>query len=386
MTSNTDEGYSLRLPLALTLFAILERILLIPTSLLKINPYSQNDAPGYELTAQVLANSYFRGTIEFARELFIYKVWGAILSPFYALPGPSRIYSRVAIALLGGFIVWNFYWIVRHHASRQAAVLSVLPFLTFPSLVLIHASLHREAVVLAGILFGARTLAAPQPRLSRFQRLSIVVACLLVLRLFRPDNLPVYLAALGAGVITHLYMHGDRRKAIGLCATGTASVVGAFVLDIPSRVLSRLAMIRVSRAHGDSVHFADVTPSTVVEAISYSWVGMGYFLFAPFPWMVESMADFVVGVEGLITILYFAFAILGFRVVCHRSPPVAVSLAVYVLFGAFFYGLVETNFGAAVRHRQMFTWVLFALGGIGLSSMVSFRLRHSEHEQPNTVS
>ena len=82
--------------------------------------------------------------------------------------------------------------------------------------------------------------------------------------------------------------------------------------------------------------------------------------------MVHTPADAIVAVEALGNVMLAVAALWGIKYAFRRSPPLTVSLLVGFLAASFLYGIVDPNVGIAVRHRQMFIWIVYLIGAIGL--------------------
>jgi hypothetical protein len=187
--------------------------------------------------------------------------------------------------------------------------------------------------------------------------------------ILRTDNFPVYILAIAAAIITR-YWHARLAKIF----LGTG-VLGSVIIgeQIISTVLRRFNTLRSRRARGRTEYLGWVRFDNLVEMVVFSWIGVAYFLFTPYPWMIETFADVPVAIEAAINLGYTVAAIWGFRTLLHRNTPIAVGLAVGLLLGVGLYGFGTVNYGTAVRHRPMFLWVIFIFGAIGISSKFQFR-------------
>ena len=112
----------------------------------------------------------------------------------------------------------------------------------------------------------------------------------------------------------------DRDGPIG--PNSTLSPV-AFALSLPliRDGIEFLAYTREVRASGRAVYLPDLIPQTVPELIAFSWVGAAYFLYAPFPWMIETIPDLLVAMEGIINIAFTVAAMWGIRSLGQKTPP-----------------------------------------------------------------
>ncbi|WP_224333820.1 hypothetical protein [Haloprofundus halobius] len=299
-------------------------------------------------------------------------VWGVMLSPFWFLPGPSALYARVGIAFLGAAAVYNVVLLGIQLHSRRAGIVAGVPLAVLPSLVLVHASLLREAVVLFALTSVVRLWLAPPRRLRQTVRVALAVALLLVATALRIENVPFYALVVGVGIVATL-LERERVPYPSLAVPAVGIVGGLVAASQLPRVTRYLTEIRDARARGRAVYLADALPANGLELIAFSWVAAAYFLFAPFPWMVSTPADLVGMAEGLVTLGFAVASIWGVRSAGRVAPAATVTLLVGLLVGATLYGLANANYGTTIRQRQMFTWVLYLFGGIGVCE--HFRIR-----------
>jgi 4-amino-4-deoxy-L-arabinose transferase-like glycosyltransferase len=290
------------------------------------------------------------------------------------LPGPSGFYARLGNALLGAFAIYNVYLIARYYHSQQAGIIAAIPLIFYPSIVAVQTTLLREAMVLFGITTAARLVILSSSQRSRLLTWVIAGGLLHVALLLRSDNIIIYAAAIATGLAVYAATQGYlTRRTVGICLV--ASPI-AFVLSLPviQDGIEYLTRIRELRASGRTVYLQEIIPQTVPEFAAFSWVGAAYFLYAPFPWMVTTIPDLLVSVEGLISIGFTIAAVWGIRSSEQNNVPATIGLIVGLLIAVVLYGVGTVNYGTGMRHRQMFTWVIYLFGGIGLSERVRFKV------------
>jgi len=354
------------------------------TTLTTLNPDSRADAVAFARVANTIAENLMQGQLTTPGEGYIYDLWGSFLAPFWLLPGPSGLYARLGNALLAAFAIYNVYLIARTYHSHQAGVLAALPMIFYPSFVAVHSTVLREAIVLFGITTAARLLTVSSRYYSRRLTYPLAGGTLYVAYIMRADNGVIYAVAIVAALTAYAIgrtSNPSRPAAIGTVLSVAGSVFAwPFVRD----GVERLAQIRNARAFGRAVYLPDVIPQTVLELLAFSWIGAGYFLYAPFPWMVNTGPDLLVSIEGIFNIGFTVAAVWGVHWLARRELPITVGLFVGLLVAVTLYGVGTANYGTGMRHRQMFLWVVFLFGAIGLSEWVSFRipaLRHRERTQ-----
>ena len=356
------------------------------TTVTTLNPDSTADAVGFGNNAGAIARGilegdpylYVNGSVGLAQFLFpfassdIYSVWGTFLAPFWLLPGPSGFYARLGNAFLGAFAIYNVYLIARHYHSHHAGVVASVPMIFYPSFVAVHSTLLREAIVLFGITTAVRLLILPRRRHSKWPFYALAAGLIHIALLLRTDNVVIYFAAISAAITVHLIKSGSvSKQAVGF---GLALSPVVFLLSLPlvRDGIAFLARTRTLRARGRAVYLPEVVPRTIVELVAFSWVGAAYFLYTPFPWMVETIPDLLVGVEGLVNIVFTVAAVCGVRSLDRKHQYAIVGLLVGLAVAIVLYGVGTVNYGTGIRHRQMFIWVIFLFGGIGISEHVRF--------------
>lgn len=346
------------------------------TTVTGLNVFAQSDVITFAENAALFADQIGSGHIPAGNLRSVTYTWPLTLSVFWFLPGPSWVYARVFVALLGGLAIYNVFVIIRYHHSAQAGVVAVLPMIVLPSYVFVHGSILRETVILLGFTSVVRILFVGEREHRTLEKFAAVVVILAVITLFRIPNLFVYVALLAtAGIVA------GRNVTIGKPGTVAAAVAGmgvsgAFLLSrfaSGRAVVAYIANQRDSRAHGEAAYLADVVPDSALELVAFSWIGAVYFLFAPFPWMITEPVWIVAGMESLVNLVYVLFAIFGFRYLYQRTKPFTLALAVGFIVAVLMYGLIEGNVGPAIRHRQQFAWIAYAFGAVGMVESVAIR-------------
>jgi hypothetical protein len=108
--------------------------------------------------------------------------------------------------------------------------------------------------------------------------------------------------------------------------------------------------------------------STLQGALRYLPVGLAFFLFAPFPWAIESVLQLATLPEVLLWYALVPFTVLGLRDLRHRQYSAGLLLVGVLAIVVSSYALVEGNFGTAYRHRSQVLPLFFVFAGRGLAS------------------
>lgn len=334
-----------------------------------LNVFAQSDVTRFAANAEFMAGELIAGRFPAGRLLDITYTWPLALSVFWIVPGPNWLYARIFLSGIGAVAIYNVYLIGRYYHSPEAGLLASLPMIAYPSFVLVHASILREAVVLFGLTTAMRLLFVGGAQRHQSRRVAGAAVLLGIVTILRAPNLFIYVAMLAtAALATGTTISVDRSgMVLATVLGGISSVVFlASRFEGPGQVVSYVSSQRAARAHGDAVYLADIVPGTVFEMVAFSWIGAGYFLFVPFPWMISSPAWMIASLEGLGNFVYVLFSLQGFRYLFHRAKPMALTLSVGAVLAVLMYGLIEGNVGPAVRHRQQFVWIVYLFGAIGM--------------------
>jgi hypothetical protein len=348
-------------------------IAVVLTSLFGINPESEHDAVVFASTADAIAAGVFQGQFLLPGPSSVHNLWGLFLAPYWLLPGPSLFYARVGNAVLGAFAIYNVYIIARYYHSHHAGVFATLPMIFYPSFVAVHSTVLREAIVLFGITTAVRLVIVPSQKRSRVFTYAVAIALLALAYIHRPDNAIIYWVGFGAGITAYAIEANYISKRHLLAPLAVSPLALYFIIPYIRRGVAFLARIRDLRASGRTMYLADVVPQTIPEFLAFSFIGAAYFLYAPFPWMIETAADLLVSFEGLVSLVFTIASIWGIRSLIHRNAPAAVGLLGGFAVAVVLYGVGTVNFGTGMRHRQMFLWVLFLFGGIGLAQQIRIK-------------
>ena len=343
------------------------------TTVSGLNPESGTDTSGFAFTAEYIANGLIQGQLIFPSVSTTYKTWGLFLSPFWLLPGPSGLYARVGNALLGALAIYNVYTIARYYHSNQAAIIAVAPLILYPSIIAVHTTLLREAIILFGITTAVRLIIIPPQGRFRLLNYGIGFTVLYIAYIQRPDNYPIYIVAFSVGLLAYAFESGYvSKRAIGAMAMFSPLFIILSWSFIQSG-LEYLSYIRDVRGGGRTDYLLTVIPQTLPELTAFSWIGAAYFLYTPFPWMIETIPDLLVSIESLVTMGFSIAAVWGIRTLARKNKPVTIALITGLVLAIVFYGVGTVNYGTGMRHRQMFTWIIFLFGGIGIAEHVNFR-------------
>ena len=302
------------------------------------------------------------------------EMWPFLLSPFWLLPGPSQLYATVFLIIISTIAVYNVYVIAQYYHSHTAGVFAILPIALMPNYVVVHASLLRDGVVLFCLIAAVRYLAIPdRPMIRRVAYSGLLLAFSIDLRDY---NLFVITPTVGVLVIFYLYSN-DGKERVASILTMLLSIVAILYSKSIREFIEAEAISVAGRrsygARGRTAYLPEPIPESLLEVLQLSPVTTIYFLYTPFPWMIEHVFDLVGFIESTIYLFYTILMLYGVRYMLQKNHWVTLGIILGFILGIVMWGLGSANVGQAARHRQMFVWVICLFGGIGLAHLVNLK-------------
>ena len=87
-----------------------------------------------------------------------------------------------------------------------------------------------------------------------------------------------------------------------------------------------------------------------------------YYLFAPFPWQVDSLTGLYAGTESIMRMILIYFSVKQWRK-AYGSQRWLLSLMLTLYFSmTFMWALGTTNYGIAMRHHMLSWWIIVIVG------------------------
>ena len=108
---------------------------------------------------------------------------------------------------------------------------------------------------------------------------------------------------------------------------------------------------------------------------------MGYYLFSPFPWQVNTVLDLFAAGESLLRLILILFSIRLWRKSSGFQRKVFGFLLILYFTMTILWAAGTTNYGTAIRHHMVNYWIIALIGGSGLSIFVS-RVSRTMLNQP----
>lgn len=333
--------------------------------------YFAPDAVYYQLSGQALLDYWADPT---ATASMIQWLGSTDSRPFYSLVNAGMLVltddPRWAMSLINTLVCLVVGWVVGKvaqdtygpRAGRTAFLLTIF----FPSLLVWSSMNIREVwsyLVIALLLLSAlRIRRSFDPR-----SLLLLLLCLVWMHSIRPYLVPLLV---GAVLMSYVVV---RVRQLPYALVGLIVVAGFVQLYgeslgistdlVSTESLEQVHQMRLNLAFGGSAYGQDVDTRTIEGSLAYLPEGIIRFLFAPFPWTVDSFRQALTVPESLAWYFVSYITLRGVLTdVSHRFSKVAVVLfAAILMTGA--YALVSGNEGTAYRHRAQVMLLAFVFAG-----------------------
>lgn len=289
---------------------------------------------------------------------------------YFALGDFAPWIVRSLNAAVGAAAVPLVYEIAVSVYGRIAALRAAWFVALFPSMVLWSALNIRDAW--AGFAILVIVLAALRLR----EKISGRTVVILVAGLALLGGLRGYMFLLVAGAVVLSYVAALRGSLVRNYLAGVI-VALAFLylynsLEFGKQMVETASFETLNSqrqgmtADAASAYYGDVDISTPGKAFAFLPIGMSFFLFAPFPWMLRNFRQLITLPEMVVWwYLAFRYVIPGIREGLRVRTGHTTTICSVALLSIMAYGLVEGNVGTAYRHRAQVLPLLLILAAGG---------------------
>ncbi len=292
-----------------------------------------------------------------------------LVASLYTLVGTWRLLPKILNGIVGGITVRLTYSLARKViGAHQPALFAARVCAFLPSMVLWSALNIRDVWVILIILVACNATLDLQQRFSP-TRCALLAAALMALLEFRAYLLFAVAGPIVVGFLAQRSANMLRNATLGLLASVVlvfGDMTGGDRRAMRSADLEIMQEFRESTAHRGESNFApDADISTVAGAAVFLPLGLAFFLFAPFPWMISGLRQLITLPEMLF--LYSLVPAMAVGAVTLIRKRRSESLVILLIAGAltFGYALGQSNAGTAYRHRAQVLPFLMVLAGAG---------------------
>lgn len=292
---------------------------------------------------------------------------------FYACFERSQLMMQAVNVLFGTLILVNVHRLtLLLGGSERRALQGAWLIALFPSLSYFAAVQLREVAVAYPLSLGVLYLTRWYRDRNSIHMLVAIVS-LLTSMAFHSGSVAVLLAAglwMTGAFVRSMFTRGFRnlgRNALAL-TVGVLALAYVFSSGFGMQKFKRVEEGQVGGvsdsqtffAKGRTAYLADLHPESGTDMLVQAPIRVVYFLFAPFPWMLEAPSDVVGVIDSLTFVLLFRRVWQQRSVIARRQE----ALLVLAVFGAMAmtFAMGVSNYGTALRHRNKMLPLLVAVG------------------------
>jgi hypothetical protein len=139
-----------------------------------------------------------------------------------------------------------------------------------------------------------------------------------------------------------------------------------------------------------SAYMSGVKYSSYQDVVKVMPLTTFYFMFSPLPWQVTSPKQALGVLDSTWIMLVCWYFLKGIKPLYQRNRKLTLALLAFVIVGFATGSVLQANAGSAMRHRTMFTFLMFPIAMQGLTrrlssrSTVKMRVQDSELNRRST--
>ncbi|MFW6122615.1 MAG: hypothetical protein ACOC6L_00085 [Thermodesulfobacteriota bacterium] len=318
-----------------------------------------------------------------------YAAYTLPLGLLYTVLGTSEPLGQLLNTVLGLGVILNLHCLAALWFNRRTADYTALFAALYPYGWVLGGTLNRDMMVVFCITLLFRSLTELQNQARRGPRLGfwlLALGSLFYMTWLRP---PLFI--LGALAVFVFWMvspqaalkRGSLFRTVRMMALGllifltvtTYFLVGRYYTPRTgmgqevtqfSDVDSMNERLRISE-NAASAYLKGVTYSSYHQVVTAMPLASGYFLFSPFPWQVTSVKQTLGILDSTWLILVAIYFLRGIRPLYRGHRKVAWALLAFLVVGITTSSVLQANVGSAMRHRTMFTFLMFPVAVYGMT-------------------
>lgn len=338
------------------------------------------DAPLYHSIATKVSTILHANFLDNLPRLFqSYWAYTAPLGIVYFFFGASEPVGQLFSTVVALGVIHNLYNLALICSSRRVAQVTAWTLTLYPYGWVLATTLNRDLPIAFFLTLLFRHLAEIQSggrQTSRKMSLAVILGCVVYLTLLRPPLLLLCVVTLAIHLLIQKRAAGASHdlfrplKVLLLAGLLLAAGGGAFWAK------DNLASFRLI---GQALQFTSIdnlnhrlessedAGSTYMEGMRYGSpqdilttmpLATLYFMYSPLPWQVRSAKQILGLVDASLLLIMTYFFWKGAGRLYRRHRKFAVILFAFLAVGFCTSGLLQSNVGAAMRHRTMFFFLM----------------------------
>jgi len=347
------------------------------------------DSEKYQIIAAQIAGllrADFLGNLPYI--LKPYAAYTLPLGLLYFIFGVSGPLGQILNTVVGLGLILNLHrlaclWFNRRVADRAALVVALYPYYW-----VLSGTLNRDVMIVfcISLFFRALTELGLQTGRGSSQGLYLtLLASFLYMGLLRPPLLILGALALFVYWTTHQAKGTQRRRILRVVRMTCIILVlglGSAIFLLFGQYYTATSQLEQQatqfsdvgnmnqrlRISGDagSAYLKGVTYSSYLEVAKVMPLATFYFMFSPLPWQVQSPKQALGLLDSFWLMLVYWYFLKGIKDLYHGKRKPAMALLAFLAVGIALSSVLQANVGSAMRHRPMFTLLMFPVAVHGL--------------------
>jgi hypothetical protein len=124
--------------------------------------------------------------------------------------------------------------------------------------------------------------------------------------------------------------------------------------------------LKISEDAG-SAYMSGVKYSSYQDVVKVMPLATFYFMFSPLPWQVTSPKQALGVLDSTWMLLVWWYFLKGIKPLYRRNRKLTLALLAFIIVGFTTSSILQANAGSAMRHRTMFSFLMFPIAVQGLS-------------------
>jgi hypothetical protein len=338
-----------------------------------------DDAETYHLTASYISKNIKRDFFQAIEDIKSYRQpsFTFPLGLMYSLFGASHYVGKLFSSVFGLFVLVGLYSISCQLFSRKVAIITTLLMTSNPYFLYISCAILRDIMISFFIIFFFKMLLdIYDKRGSLLWNLIQLLFIMLYLTFLRSAILYILCISIFTWWLVpdkrHNHIHKIMRYVL-LLGLITAGGLGFMSLRQSEKADTNMVLrghemadlrkiqsrTNYEKINANSAYLTDVYYNSYTDIIRNLPITTFYFMFSPLPWEVKSLKQGTGLIDSFILIIIYILSIKELFIFTRYNNKLAFSFIVFLVVGIMSSSILASNAGSAIRHRTMFTYLLF---------------------------
>jgi len=345
------------------------------------------DAQLYQSLATTISSQLHKDFLPNLPNIFLgYSAYTVPLGFLYFIFGNSEVVGQLFSTMFGLGVLYNLHQLALACFNRKVANLTTLCLTLYPYGWILATTLNRDIPVAFFITLLFRMLAEAQNGQRNFSRKSfyvIVLGCIAYLTLLRPPLLllcgltvSIYLLIQKRGLFTYPNIFRPIKTlllsllimALAITAFWGKDYFASFRLTgqaVQFISLDNLNRRLASSEDAGSAYMTGMRYASARDILTIMPLATAYFMYSPFPWQVQSPKQALGLLDSTLMLVLTYYFLKGIKDLYRRRRKLTMVLVTFLLVGFCTSSLLQSNIGAAMRHRTMFFLLMIPMAAHG---------------------